>query len=366
MLLTELSENNSSSDRAAEGEYIEADVAPTFALPTPDTVPSSSTAPRLEDIRAARERIAGRVHRTPTVSATRLGERAGVGTQLFLKCESLQKTGSFKSRGALNALLQLDAGARTRGVVTVSAGNHAQAIAWAAAVAGVRATVVMPTVASSGKVAASRGYGAEVVLHGATGAEAFAKAHELAAQFGLVFVHPFDDPAVMAGAGTTALELLEDVDDLDVVIVGIGGGGLLGGMAVALRELRPDLRIYGVEPTGAAAMRQSLDAGRPVRLEATRTIADGLAAPMAGDATYPIIRDNVDDVVLVTDDQIAQGMRDLLIYAKLLAEPAGAAATAALLCGAIPVGPGDRVAAVVSGGNVDLSRLCELVALPPA
>ena len=313
----------------------------------------------LSMIRAARERIAGRLHVTPTVSARRIGDMAGV--RLVLKCENLQKTGSFKPRGALNKLSQLDETARARGVVTVSAGNHAQALAWAARSVGVQATVVMPTVASPAKVTASRGYGAEVVLHGASGIEAFKYAHELERERGLTFVHPFDDELICAGAGTTGLELVEQVDDLDVVVIGIGGGGLIGGMVVALKEMNPKIRVYGIEPTGASSMRQSLDAGHAVHLQSLNTIADGLAAPMAGEVNYEIVRRYVDDVVLIDDDTIAAGVRELLSSAKLLAEPAGAAATAAVMARAIPLRDGERVAAVVSGGNFDLQRLKALL-----
>jgi threonine dehydratase len=316
-------------------------------------------APNLADIRAAHARIAPRIHRTPLLSATRLGARAGV--TLFHKCESLQKTGSFKVRGALNNVSQLGAAARQRGVVTVSAGNHAQALAWAARDAGVRCTVVMPTTASRMKVDASRGYGAEVVLHGASGIEAFAHAHALAKERELTFVHPFDDPAVIAGQGTVGLEILEQLENVDDVVVPIGGGGLIAGVATAIKESRPQVRVYGVEPTGAAVMRQSLDAGRPVRLESMKTIADGLAAPMAGDVTYPIVKHYVDDVVLVTDDEIMAAMRDILFSAKLLAEGGGAAATAAILSGKLKL-EGRRVVAVLSGANVDASRITEALA----
>ena len=313
-------------------------------------------APNLADIRAAHARIAPRIHRTPLLSATRLGARAGV--TLFHKCESLQKTGSFKVRGALNNVSQLDAAARKRGVVTVSAGNHAQALAWAARDAGVRCTVVMPTTASRTKVDASRGYGAEVVLHGASGIEAFAHAHALAKERDLAFVHPFDDPAVIAGQGTVGLEILEQLENVDDVVVPIGGGGLIAGVATAIKESRPQVRVYGVEPTGAAVMRQSLDAGHPVRLESMKTIADGLAAPMAGDVTYPIVKHYVDDVVLVTDEEIMAAMREILLSAKLLAEGGGAAATAAILSGKLKL-EGRRVVAVLSGANVDASRIME-------
>ena len=312
----------------------------------------------LAAIHAARTRIAGRLHRTPLLSASRLGARGGV--RLALKCESLQKTGSFKVRGALNRVVQLDADARARGVITVSAGNHAQALAWAARDAGVRCTVVMPTVASQTKVDASRGYGADVVLHGASGMEAFARAHELAAERGLVFVHPFDDADIQAGQGTVGLEILEQEPDVEAVIVPIGGGGLIAGIAVAIKEQRPDVRVYGVEPTGAAVMRKSLDAGRPMRLETMKTIADGLAAPMAGEHTYPVVARYVDDVVLVSDDEIMGAMRDLLFSAKLLAEGGGAAATAAVLARSLPI-EGRRVVSVVSGGNVDGERVKQLL-----
>jgi threonine dehydratase len=313
----------------------------------------------LAAITAARSRISGRVHETPTAGSTRLGQQAGV--RLLLKCENLQKTGSFKARGALNALSLLDAAARSRGVVTVSAGNHAQALAWAAAAAGVAATVVMPTVASPTKVAASRGYGAEVVLHGETGREAFEHAHVLERERGLTFVHPFDDATICAGAGTAALELLEQAGNLDAVVIPIGGGGLIAGMAVAIKESNPRIRVYGVEPSGAPSMRRSLDEGRAVQLDSVKTVADGLAAPMAGRLNYDIVRKYVDDVVLVEDEPIIEGMRELLANTKLLAEPAGAAAVAAVLTRAIPVRDGDRVAAVVSGGNVDLPKLAGLL-----
>jgi threonine dehydratase len=313
----------------------------------------------LASIRAARERIAGRLHITPTVGSTRLGAAAGV--DLVLKCENLQKTGSFKVRGALHKISRLDAGARARGVVTVSAGNHAQALAWAAREAGVAATVVMPANASTAKVDASRGYGAEVVLHGASSIDAFAKARELESERQLTFVHPFDDEVVCAGAGTVGLELLEQAPELDAVVVPIGGGGLIAGMLVALKESNPKLRVYGVEPEGAPSMRRSLDEGHAVHLDSVKTIADGLAAPMAGELNYEIVRKYADDVVLLGDDVIADAMRQLLLATKLLTEPAGAAATAAVLAGVLPLRRGERVAAVLSGGNIDLAKLAGLL-----
>jgi threonine dehydratase len=317
----------------------------------------------LSMIRGARERIAGRLNVTPVMSASRIGDVADV--RLFLKCENLQKTGSFKTRGALNKMSQLDAAARARGVVTVSAGNHAQAVAWASRSAGVHATVVMPTVASPAKVEACRGYGAEVVLYGQSGIQAFAHAHELERERNLTFVHPFDDEQICAGAGTAGLELIEQISDVDVVVIGIGGGGLISGMVVAIKESNPKIRVYGVEPTGASSMRQSLDAGHAVHLDSLNTIADGLAAPMAGELNYEIVRRYVDDVVLIDDNAIAAGVRELLMSAKLLAEPAGAAATAAVMTRAIPSRDGERVAAVVSGGNVDIPKLTTILSDSP-
>jgi threonine ammonia-lyase medium form len=313
----------------------------------------------LADIRSARARLAGRIHTTPVMSATRLGDRVGV--RLLLKCENFQKTGSFKARGALNYLSQLAPTERERGVVTFSAGNHAQSLAWAARQTGVNATVVMPAAASPLKAAASRDYGADVVLFGANGMEALAKARDLERERGLVFAHPFDHEHVMAGQGTTALELLEQAPDLDAVVVPVGGGGLIAGILVAIKESNPKIRVYGVEPTGAAGMRRSLDAGRPVTLDSVKTIADGLAAPMAGNLTYEVVKRYADDVVLIDDDAIAAALRDLLTSAKVLAEPGGAASTAAVLTRAVPLRPGERVAVIVSGGNVDVTRLATLL-----
>ena len=317
--------------------------------------PGSPPLPQLKDIQAARERIAGLLHYTPVMTSTRLGDRVGI--KLFLKCENFQKTGSFKVRGVINKLSQLDAESKKRGVVTVSAGNHAQALAWSAREQGIAATVVMPSAASPAKVDASRGYGAEVVLHGETSIQAFAKARELEAERGLTFVHPFDDPFVCAGAGTTGLELLEQVKDLDVVVIPIGGGGLIGGMLPAIKESNPRIRVYGVEPTGAPSMRRSLDEGHAVKLETVSTFADGLAAPMAGEIPYQMVKKYADDVVLLDDESIANGLRELLLSTKLLAEGAGATATAAVLARAIPLKEGERVAVVVSGGNIDFPRL---------
>src|SRR5258706_12668014 len=314
----------------------------------------------LDDIRAAHDRIRSRVHRTPLLSSATLATSAGVA-RVALKCENLQKAGSFKARGALNALSQLDAGAQARGVVSFSAGNHAQALAWGARTAGVKCTVVMPATASQTKVAATRGYGAEVILHG-TGTEALAKAHEMSEQQGLTLVHPFDDDRIIAGTGTVALEILDEWKGApDVVVVPIGGGGLISGIALAIKERAPATRVIGGEPTRAAVMRQSLDAGHPTSMKSTNTIADGLAAPMAGVRNFEIVKRYVDDVVLVSDDEIAEAMRMLLLRGKLLAEPAGAAAAAALVTGKFPTRSSESVVLLVSGGNVDTERIKSLI-----
>lgn len=307
---------------------------------------------------AARERIAGDIHQTPLQSATLLGEL--VGTRLFFKCENFQKTGSFKPRGVLNVVAQLDAAQRRRGVVTISAGNHAQAVAWAARQAGIAATVVMPQGASTIKVAASRGYGAEVVLHGNV-FEAFERAHALERERGLTFVHPFDDARTVAGTGTVGLEILDQLPDVDVIVVPVGGGGLIAGIATAVKLANPGVRVYGVEPAGAAAMRASLDAGHAVRLDKVETVADGLAPPMAGEINYELVRRYVDDVVTVSDHELIDAMGLILSRAKLVVEPSGAAGYAALRAGKIPVQPTDRVVAVASGGNIAAERLAELL-----
>jgi threonine dehydratase len=314
----------------------------------------ASSTVSLDDIRGARDVIAGRVHRTPLFSSTLLGRRTN--TRLFLKAENLQKTGSFKPRGVLNKLRYLTAEEKRRGLVTISAGNHAQALAYAAAAEGIHAVVVMPEGASETKAAASRAYGAEVIIHG-TVHQAFDKMHELEESRGLTIVHPYDDPRIIAGHGTVGLEIMEDLPDVDLVIVPVGGGGLISGVAAAVKQSRPSARVVGVEPQGAPTVTEALRAGRPVRIERTATIADGLAPPITGEQPLAHVRAFVDGIVLLSEDELAEGVRAALQYTKLLAEPAGAAGLAALLAGRVDAAPGARVAVVVSGGNVDLPRL---------
>lgn len=309
----------------------------------------------LADIQAARETIAGTLRVTPVFTSTQLGERAGA--RLWLKAEPLQKTGSFKPRGALNRVRNTPPEQLARGIVSVSAGNHAQGIAFAAREAGVPCVVCMARGASASKVAATRGYGAEVLLVDGSPADAFALAHRLVEERGLLFVHPFDDELVMAGQGTVGLEVLEQVPGMDVLLCPVGGGGLLSGVALAVKSLKPSVRVYGVEPAGAPKMRRSWDAGAAVTLDAVDTIADGLAPPMAGALCYAVAREHVDDILVVDDAEIVTALKDILVYAKLYVEPSAAASVAPLLTGKVPLRPGETVVALLSGGNLDLGRL---------
>jgi threonine dehydratase len=322
----------------------------------------------LDAVRAARTRVAPRVHRTPILSsataAAFIRERGGPALRdgtLFVKAEHLQKTGSFKARGMTNRIETLAAGQRGRGAITMSAGNAGQAYAWAGREAGVPMTVVMATSANPTKVEACRGYGAEVVLEGANVGEAFRALERIRDERGLTFVHPFEDAAVIAGHGSVGLEILEDLPEVDVVVVGVGGGGLISGVAVAIREQRPGVRVYGVEPTQADAMTRAIAAGRPVPVD-PHTVADGLAAPFAGDLTLAMCRRYLEDIVLLDDDAILTGVRFGIERMKQALEPAGAAGLAAVLHGRIPIRDGERVVVVGSGGNLDVARLGELIA----
>jgi threonine dehydratase len=305
--------------------------------------------PTLDDVLAARETITGRLVRTPTLGSRTLSERSGA--RVHLKAELFQRTGSFKPRGVLARIESLTAEERKRGVVTWSAGNAAQAVAWAAAAAGIGCRVFMWRTASPLKVAATRGYGADLDLEAENAAEAHERLLAYVEETGAVFVHPFDDPVLHAGHGSLGLELLEDVPEAAAIVVPIGGGGLIAGVAIAVKGVRPDVRVVGVEPEGAATMTEALAAGTVVPT-VPKTVADGLAAPFVGEGTLAVCRELVDEVVLVSDGQIEEAFRFLYGRAKLACEPAGAAATAALLAGKVPHARGEHVVAVVSGGNV--------------
>lgn len=304
-----------------------------------------------EDVERAAETIAGRLLRTPTLSCRTLGPDA------FLKAELLQRTGSFKPRGVLTKLASLSAEEKARGVIAISAGNHAQAVAWGAAEEGLDALVVMWEGASPTKIAATRAYGASVDLTASSPGDAFARLDVLLAKTGRTLVHPFDDPLTIAGQGTVGLEILEDVPDADTIVVPIGGGGLISGIAVAAAGRA---RVIGVEPELSTALHSALTAGERVDVTPT-SIADGLNAPHAGRLALEIARELVEEVVLVTEEEIAAGFRFLYERAKLACEPAGAAAVAAVLAGRVEAG---RTVCVVSGGNVAARTAADILAGP--
>jgi threonine dehydratase len=303
----------------------------------------------LDDVLAARETIAGRLHRTPVFSSATLSRETG--GNVFLKAELFQRTGAFKPRGVLNKLARLTDEEKRRGVISISAGNHAGALAYAAAVEGIEALVVMWATASAMKVAAARGYGATVDTEAPDIPSAFERLEALQAETGRTLVHPYDDPFVMAGQGTVGLELVEDVPDVDVVLVPVGGGGLVSGIATAVKGLRPDARVIGVEPELSDALHASLEAGKPVTVQA-RSAADGLNGPYAGANCVEVCTALGVESALVTEEALEDGFRFLYGRAKLACELAGAATTAALLSGVVRLEPGQTAVAVVSGGNV--------------
>ncbi len=304
-----------------------------------------------DDVAAAAERLRGVVHRTPVVTSRSLDARTGAFA--FLKCENLQRMGAFKFRGAYNRIAQLTDAERVGGVVAFSSGNHAQGVALAARILGVPATIVMPRDAPAAKLAATRGYGAEVVLYDRKTMNRGAIAAELAAERGAVLVPPYDDPAIIAGAGTSALELFEDVPDLDVLLVCTGGGGLLAGCALAASGLRPDALVYGVEPAAGDDYAQSFALGERVEIPVPDTIADGQQTTSPGELTFPIVRRLCAGILTVTDDELRATMRFAFERLKLVLEPSGASALAALLHAKVPAVAGKRVGVILSGGNVD-------------
>ena len=298
------------------------------------------------------------MQRTPLVGSRSLGERTGANA--WLKLESLQRTGSFKVRGAVNAIALLTPAQRAAGVVTMSAGNAALAIAYAAGAAGVPATVAMPERAPAMKIAATRAYGAEIRF--GTAVTTLMPIVRALQDEGRHFLHPFDDEGMIAGFGTVALECLDDLPDADLFVVPVGGGGLISGIATVVAARRPGARVIGVEPAGAPGMRRALDAGAVVTLDAVDTIAEGLAPPFAGAHTLEIVQRLVSDMVTIPDEAIREGLRFLFERARVVAEASGAAAVGALLSGAVRPRPGERCVAIVSGGNVDLDRYRELLA----
>jgi threonine dehydratase len=313
----------------------------------------------LADIQAARRVLRDVIIATPILPAERLSQE--IGARVLLKAENTQRSGSFKIRGAYNTISRLAPTERERGVIAHSAGNHAQGVALAASLLGVPATIVMPERAPLTKVAATRRYGAEVILHGATFDDAGTRAREVQHERGLTYVHAFNDEQVIAGQGTIGLEIVEALPDLGLLVVPIGGGGLIGGVALAVKALMPDVRIVGVQAAGCAPVSASLAAGEPITAPAARTIADGIAVKRPGDLTLPLIRDLVDEVVTVDDDEIARGIAYVVQNARLVVEGAGAAGVAALLSGAVAPRAGATVCVVMGGGNIDGNLLARVI-----
>ena len=313
----------------------------------------------LAEIRAARERIRDSIFLSPCTHSQMLSGLTG--QDIFLKLENLQMTGSFKERGALNRILTLTPEEARRGVVAASAGNHAQGVAYHATQRGIRSVIVMPLTTPLVKVQATRGFGAEVVLHGANYDEACAEATRLCEAEGMTFIHPFDDPLVMAGQGTIGLELMDQIPGLEAVVVPIGGGGLIGGIACAVKEAQPNIRVIGVQTSRLPSMKAALAAHHPVAIEPGTTIADGIAVRRAGDYTFPVVAKYVDEIVTVDEDEIASSILTLLEREKTLAEGAGATALAALLQHRTSLPKGARTAVLVCGGNIDVTLLSRII-----
>ena len=313
----------------------------------------------IDDVRAAARRLGNRIHRTPVISSQSFDDASGF--KVFFKCENLQRAGAFKIRGALNKLLTLSPAERARGVVAFSSGNHAQGVALAARMVGTTAVVCMPKDAPALKVEATRNYGAEIVVYDRHTQDREQVAREIVERTGRVLVPPYDDPAIMAGQGTAALELMEDVPDLDALLTPMGGGGLMAGCSTVARALRPAAKVYGVEADTANDTYLSFKKGERVSIAPPPTIADGIRNLSPGVLTFPINQKTVTDVLLVSDEEIAEAVRFLLLRGKILVEPTGAVPAAALLTGKVPMPTGSRIGVVLSGGNIDPTLLAEIL-----
>ncbi|HUZ94173.1 MAG TPA: threonine ammonia-lyase [Edaphobacter sp.] len=312
----------------------------------------------LADVQAARERLRGSIYYSPCPHSQMLS--ALTGQQIYLKLENLQMTGAFKERGALNRIAMLTPEQAARGVVAASAGNHAQGVAYHATKRGIRSVIVMPLATPLVKVTATRNFGAHIVLHGANYDEAYEEATRICTAEGMTFIHPFDDPLVMAGQGTIGLELLEQVPELQAVVVPIGGGGLIGGIACAIKESRPDIRVIGVQTSRLPSMAEAVRQHHPVTLDSATTIADGIAVRRAGEVTFPVIEKYVDEIVTVDEDEIASAILVLLEREKTLAEGAGATALAALIQKKTTL-QSEHTAVIVSAGNIDVTLLSRII-----
>jgi threonine dehydratase len=317
---------------------------------------------QLSDIQSALAKVRKSIHVSPCTRSETFSNLTG--HSLYLKLENRQRTGAYKERGALNKLLSLTDEERSQGVIAASAGNHAQAVAYHASHLGIRARIVMPLPTPLIKVSATRGYGADVVLHGSNYDEAYEEALRLSAHDHLTFVHAFDDDAVIAGQGTLGLELLEQYPDLDAVVVPVGGGGLIGGIGCALKETNPRIHIFGVQPARIPSVKLARSEGKAITLPSAVTIADGIAVRRVGERTLPLVQKYVDDIVTVEEEEIANAVLLLLEREKMLAEGAGAAALAALVNRRIPLlreTTGKKVIAIVSGGNIDVTLLARII-----
>lgn len=314
--------------------------------------------PGIKDIWRAQAVIRPHVYHTPLLPSRTISAMSDA--TVYLKAENLQRSGAYKIRGATYKMSRLSPEEREHGVIAASAGNHAQGVAIAAAALSIPCTIVMPTAAPLAKVTATQGYGATVVLHGENYNEAYVRAREIQAQSGATYIHAFDDPDIIAGQGTLGLEILADLPDVEAIVVSIGGGGLISGVATAVKALKPDVKIIGVQAAGACSMRASLDAGEIVALPSVGTIADGIATKSPGVHTYEIVRTLVDDVVTVDDEEIVRAVLLLLERCKLVVEGAGAAGVAALLSGRLRL-EGKRTVAVLSGGNIDMNLISKFI-----
>ncbi|MCA8084591.1 threo-3-hydroxy-L-aspartate ammonia-lyase [Burkholderia cenocepacia] len=322
---------------------------------------NSPTLPTYDDVVAAAARLEGHAHRTPVMTSRTIDD--ALGAQVFFKCENLQRMGAFKFRGAFNALSRFNAEQRRHGVVAFSSGNHAQAVALSARILGIPATIVMPQDAPAAKMAATRGYGGNVVTYDRYTEDREQIGRDLAEKHGLTLVPPYDHPDVIAGQGTAAKELFDEVGPLDAVFTPLGGGGLLSGTALATRALSPHAKLYGVEPEAGNDAQQSFRSGTIVHIDTPRTIADGAQTQHLGNLTFPILRRDVDDILTATDAELVESMRFFATRMKIVVEPTGCLSFAAVrrMKDALQ---GKRVGVVISGGNVDLENFCALVSAP--
>ena len=318
----------------------------------------SQFAIEFEDVQAAAERLKGIAHRTPVLTSRTINRKAGC--QVFFKCENLQRGGSFKFRGAYNTLVQLSDTEKKRGVVAYSSGNHAQGVAYSAKLLGIPATIAMPTDAPKAKLEATRDYGADILRYDRLNQERADIALEFARENAATLIPPFDHPHIMAGQGTAGLELMEQVPDLDALLTPVGGGGLLSGCSIAAKQHNPDIRIYGVETMASNDWERSFRAGHPVKIPPPDTIADGMRTQQPGELTFPLIHSLADDILLVSENEVIETLKLILLRMKILAEPTGCVAPAAILFQRVQP-PAKKVGVVISGGNIDPSLLARLL-----